>query len=312
MEIGKLPMAIVSLTICVIVCAVVLIPVVSESTQAYDTYTNDGYFNMKKITSSDETEYEIKWDVTKPNQATVNDDVVTFDLSDSTSQISIICGDDWLFRANITTNAITTISIIKSSGSGTTISSSLTCTLSSGTASVTADGVEITPLTYTTAYIPFKDGSLIMKKSGSSCFIHSESELFAMGLSNVLTSGSPRQEGIKFVGTYDDLTFSVWRPPSDAELSAFSNPTSDATQDTSHNDLYTLKEIKFVFTYTNADESTTDTNLTYSYFVVPAEITSERSVHPDATTTQLINVIPILVIIGIVMLAVGTMIYYRR
>lgn len=313
MEIGKLPMAIVGITIAVIVCAVVLIPVVSESTQVNDTYSNEtnSMFKVEKITT--DSPYLFVWDIANRTVATINGEQIPLTAS------TLICTtNDYLLRYTYNTgtgNASIqsvggSLGIILSTSNATTGSITVDNTTNDGylTFTVVKDGGSPTVKTYEIGdtYGISNKGDYVMKSSSQVAYLKGDSDIVAMGLT---TFNGEYATGFYVSGTPDDGFTAVNFYPVPATVNV-SDLTSDLATVYDHLDLYTLKEIKFKMT--SVADPTITANATYSFFIVPNEVVAERSVHPDATTSQLINVIPILVIIGIVMLAVGTMIYYRR
>ena len=312
MEIGKLPMAIVGITIAVIVCAVVLIPVVQESTQANDTFTNDGYFRMTKISSTDD-DITITWDYTKPYVFTVNGVDANIPYGSTTGVIfpySVMSSSDWGLRFTSTNNGndvnLTVFDSLSIPWSVSTSSSkNATITLSSGTISFLVDGGTAYTESYDTVFIPDDSGDYIMKKATTPVYVNGDSEICVSGRTTLSMGGSNKNYNINVDGTIDDgFTPTIIHPASGVTTS---NVVVTSTQDAQHINLYQFDKV--TFDVTDGDDTK---GATYSQMIVPYQVTAERSVHPDTTTTQLINVIPILVIIGIVMLAVGTMIYYRR
>lgn len=304
MEIGKLPMAIVGITIAVIVCAVVMIPVVQESTTAYDTFTNEGYYYLEKVTSENTT-YTAKWDHTEPTKFTVDGESFVIMDSSITNQVSIVLGDSFFLRyyptgddgpyvglyydgVAIVYASVTNSTDMELSYDGTTL-----------TIGNTADTPVSREITVSEFYSIAQTGDYVMKKSNAIAYMNSDSEFYGSGRSNALGT----IVGTNVYGTIEEPEIKIWRGAVTP-----SNIVINDVQNSSHIDLYELSSITFTIT----NESEESTTLTYSYIVVPAKVIAERSIHPDATTTQLINVIPILVIIGILMLVVGTMIYYRR
>lgn len=314
MEIGKLPMAIVGITIAVIVCAVVLIPVVQESTQANDTFTNDGYFRMTKISSTDD-DMTITWDYTKPYIFTINGVDANIPYGSTTGVIfpySAFSSDDWAVRFGATSNGANVNLALFGANNGiqwsvlSTEQKNVTITLSGGTATFLKEGGTATTKTYDTLFIPDDNGDYIMKKSNVPVYVNGDSIIAVTGRSEVTINGASSNYNLNVEGTIDDgFTVSVIYPTSGVTISDI---VVTSSQDASHIDLYKFDKVQFK----SVDGDENENSFTYSQMIVPYQVTAERSVHPDATTTQLINVIPILVIIGIVMLAVGTMIYYRR
>ena len=311
MEKTNLLTLVVTLTVGIILAGSLLMPIITDTTATEDTFVNDGYFRMSSITSDDETEYTLNWNVTTPNTIVVNDVPVAMNLTGAPNQVTVVFDNDWMFRANISNGAITYISYITNSGGSTVANSTMEITLSGGSMSVTMD---TTPKTedYTVAYIPDAKGEYVMKNSNSTAYVLADSNLIAFGMSKVNTSGTQSERGVTFNGDIaDGVTPSIWRPPTDT-TSTITDVAINATENSNHIGLYDLTNVTMVFHYVNNDESVTDTTLTYSYFLVPAEVTAERSQHLDAGEIALMNVIPVIVIIGLVLAGVGAIFIRNR
>lgn len=291
---------VVSIVIAVLVTVVILVPVVAESTQATDTLTNEGYMRYTSISDTDDDEIVIVWDHTKPSKITIND-VEKDVIYPSGLTMSIAFADNFCFRFN--TNAMDCYG-----ESGNTVSASttagtdVTLTLSSGTATVvnTASTPDTATYTYTTAYYPDDDGEYIMKNKDKSAYVHPDSTIIiANGMSVV---GS--RVGVFFDGTIEDgYTFSYFNTTLTVEESDVVTTYADVDE---YSDVVALSKIDMHLTK-GVDEA----DATYSYFLVPYEVVAEKSIHPDATLSAILNIIPILVIVGIVLGCVG-LIAYRR
>ena len=107
----------------------------------------------------------------------------------------------------------------------------------------------------------------------------------------------------------DGITPVIWRPPTDT-TSTITDVVVNAPADQDHIDLYKLTKVDMTFHYVNGDDSVTDTVLTYSYFLVPSEVTAERSVHFTDAGSSLLMVIPIMIIVAVI-LGILAMIYTR-
>lgn len=288
MEIGKLPMAIVGITIAVIVCAVVLIPVVQESTITEDKFVNTGLYYVTNPTEETTVEFlgGTDW--------TINGEPLDYTIVGASN---ILIFDDIFVRNN---------GQVRGSLSQTWSAASLTINNGTvtGTATVGGNSTSIS-WTYSESFIATNDeqADFIMKSNIESSYIKKDSEIVGMGLSNIKDSSGNNNATVFYV-TVENLTPVVTTPNTNVTVS---NVQVNATSVDGYIDLYKFTSVTFTATW-----GTYDTDVTYNIVIVPHEVIAERSVHPDQTTIQLLNVIPLLVIIGIVMLAVGTMIYYRR
>ena len=59
------------------------------------------------------------------------------------------------------------------------------------------------------------------------------------------------------------------------------------------------------------DSSENTSNLTYSYFIVPASVTSELTNHLSNGEIAILNALPILIIVALVVMAAGAL-YLKR
>lgn len=300
---------IIGIIVAVIVATVVLIPITEEATATTDTFTNEGYFRMSEIEATDDTAYVLTWDVTTPNTINVNDIPIKMDLTNAPAQVTICFDNDWMLRANITSGSISTITYIPNTGATTLASSTMEVTLEAGSVTAVMDSTTKTE-DYTVAYIPDNNGPFVMKKSDNVAYINSNSEMVACGMSRANTSGIFTERGIVFNGSIEDgITPTIWRPPTDT-TSTITDVEINATQDGKYIGIYKLSNITMVFNYVD-DDQTVQTNLTYSYFLVPAEVTAEKAVHADDMTNTIISTIPIFVVLAILMGIVGLM-YFNR
>ena len=138
-----------------------------------------------------------------------------------------------------------------------------------------------------------------MKKSDAISYMNADSPIFGEGRSNI---GSQIGVAIMVEGTVDSVTVSEISSYS----ASFGDPTIVKTANANHKDLYELQKITFTGTI-----GTESSDLTYSYFIVPSEVTAERSVHFSPGENALIGAIPIMVIIALVLMATGALFLKR-
>lgn len=311
MEIGKLPMAIVGITIAVIVCAVVLIPVVQESTQAYDTFTNDGFFHANYLNT--ESTDVMTWDHTNPSVITINNvDIDTSTWDSSYNNVTLAFSNKWFIRFALDTTVIYLYDVDTVPSSATSYASptnekdfSMVC--ASGTATITIGTDEFVETIANDGLIIASETTApyVMKKSTTNAYVLGDSLVYGSGRTDRALGVASTSVNMMAKADVDDGCTLIGLSPNTYTVTT--TEVTYTTVDNGHDDLYQLKNFKIGLT-----DGVNSGTVTYNQIFVPSSVTAERSVHPDQTTTQLINVIPILVIIGIVMLAVGTMIYYRR
>lgn len=317
MEIGKLPMAIVGITIAVIVCAVVLIPVVQESTQTHDTFTNNGFYTMDKV--DDTSSHVITWDLNTPRKIVIDD--TEFALSMPSGSYTLYGSEDVIFRLTIASWRVY-LQVLSQSFYENRISQDASPTngiveisINDGTVTYTysVDSTEKTFDVSDDSFVinPVGTGEYTMKNSSESAYVLDDSFVILAGSTGTTASNTfaifstgSLENGMSVVSNVylgSDFTTAEYTEP---------QPTYQVVD--GYISLNLLDKYEFTATFDDGLESESTENVTYSYFIVPTSVSAEKSVHADQTTIQLLNVIPLLVIIGIVMLAVGTMIYYRR
>lgn len=305
MDMKKLAMGVVAMVVAIVIVVTCAIPIISDSVASEDKFVNVGSFDMTYSQTEDVT---LVWDHTAPGQITVNDVAVTMPTISNGEQRTVICGDNWIVRYGYgDTLGGNFVQWYPSNGASILASQSngldLTVTCSSGTVSVTdtASTPNTATGTYTYLYCVANDGAYIMKNATDSVYMNGDSQFYAMGLTNV---GTYTSTGIKITGSIDDgATWTTFRGTD----FAFTNESMVYEEVSGHKDLYKLTSMSA--TVTKEDQTA---NATYSYFIVPAEITAERTSHVDGTIADLISVIPVLMVLGIVIGAIALFIKTKR
>ena len=327
METKKIVMGVISIAVAIIVL-MSMIPIFTDAGASEDTLTNDGYFRMSKITDESEGTLTIVWDHSTPGGLTINGDYVPLS-ADVT--VSVLPDTNFTVRmSNIgtTTEQIQWYNVVGGAYTASIVGGSdmeIVCESGTATATITTDGVESTPRTanYTVLYYPDLNGAYTMKKASESAYLNGDSEIFGCGTSNIKgydgnNVGGSQAFGAVIGGNLDDgITVTEWRnTASGLAVMDSDSMTVSYTEVGGHEDLYSLSDIRFVVTVTQTvDEETytTDNNITYSYFVVPYEVTAERSAHTSPVESTLIGLIPLLMMVGIMLTAVGLFIAkYRK
>lgn len=293
-------MSVVAIAVAVLVVVTCAIPIFTSATETERTFTNEGSFDL---TYSQEDDVTFFWDHTSPTTVTINDTVVNLPELVNGEQRTVLCGDSWLIRAGYG-NSLGGYFIQWYPASGNNILASelngldFTAVCNGGTITVT--DTQATPVTatstYTYIYCISDEGNYVMKNPGESVYMNGDSEFYAMGLTNIGTYSST---GIKITGTIDDgADWSIFR--GNPALFTFSNEEINYSEVAGYEDLYKLDSMTATVT---VDE--VDADATYSYFIVPAEVTAELTVHPTDIQITLISIIPILMVLGIIVAAVG-------
>ena len=289
---------VVGVAVGVLILAAALFPVIDEATATNVTLTNDGYARYTSINADDADEVVIEWDYTNPKFIEVNGE--SMDISAYSGMwASIVFGEQWTVRYNYSTNSTqlqyfgqTNADFVYAYESS---SLNLTVTLSSGTVTVT-NGTLTKTATYTTAYYPDASGNMIMKKSNEKCYLLEDSSII---IANGMTYSNPYTIGVFFNGTIENgLSFELFR-----NLDDFTVSNVEAHYTTNNQYLGVIELSNVTFDLTPGENPAIVA--TYSYFLVPYQITAEKAVHADADTIELLETIPILITVGLIMGIVG-------
>lgn len=288
----------------IVVLASVLMPILDDATATTDKFTNDGNY---EITYTQTDNITLIWDHTSPSSVSINGESITTPTLSNGEQRTILCGDDWIIRLGYGTSlGGYYIQWYPSSGASILASQAneldLTVTCASGSVSVTdtASTPNTATGTYTYLYCIADDGAFVMKNATDSVYMLADSEFYAMGLTNV---GTFTSTGIKIIGTIEDgATWATFRGTD----FTFSNEEMVYEEVSGYKGLYKLTSMSA--TVTKEDQSTT---ATYSYFIVPAEITAEKAEHMTNGQIQLLEVIPVLIIVAILLAVIALVIRSR-
>lgn len=298
-------MTIVVAIVIVVTCA---IPVISETTQTTDTFTNSDYYcMMDKLDSS--SSHTITWANETKNKITV--DNVDFYPDWSGSPIIYADGNN-LIRCSSTTGGYY-LNIVGSStanGVGSSSDLSATITIAEGTTTYehTTSGGTTSSVTSTFdrgyCIIPGNDGEYVLAKSSSTKYILGDTELFTMGYATI--SGA-WQNVFSLSGTIKDgitVTFVSSTVGNDQTITS-SDPVY--TENGSYVDLYSYSKTDFTASVNGVTK-----DLSLGNTIVPYEVTAERSIHADSTVISVVSIIPMLLVLSIVMGAVYMFITTRR
>lgn len=309
---NKLVAGIVATAIAVIVLAGVLMPALDDATTTHETFKNEGYFYLNKLASTDTTDHTVVWDATSSNILTVDDvniDVSTWRL-ESYQSVTIFATDTDMLRLGVGSGglSVTWIQIRGSTISYAQASSSLNATIGGGNTTMYIDsGVTPRTLTYTDAYlITSEKADYVMKKSNETVYMLKDSPVFSIGYTSLNNNDGGDNVVLLITGTMEDFDISVIRQSSAYDIT-FSNKLITATASSDYVNLYSFD--KYTFT---ATENSTDTNCTYSYVIVPTEITAEKAQHLEPAMNTILSVIPFLIIVAVLLGVVAIFIARRE
>lgn len=297
--------------VCVVVFSALLIPIVGEATTTEKTFTNEGYYTMDKI--STDAEFVFTWDYTEPKKIDI--DGVKIDFTDaglSSGKSYTVFGSD-KFVIRLTWEALPYCQCFTPAAfyqASTTTSSVFTATVSNGEITVVStDPSYTTPTTMELtdkAYCinPNGDGAFVMKKDVESVYIETNTDIIVL---DGITALADSSVGIYAEGTLNDGLDAIAFRGTGTYAVTFDDFTYTTTDVSGYVDLVKLEKVQFV-----ATQNDTDYDVTYSYFIVPTEVTAELTVHPDAATLALLSVLPIIAMIGIILAVVGAFVVSRN
>lgn len=288
----KIPMVAISAAIVVIVLASVLMPVLGDATETEKTFTNEGYYRMSEITS--DTSLVISWTYEDPTNITVGDATVSMDKVPVGTTVTIVGGNDYVIRylnngatskwiQGYDSNGVSTAKSESSQSCTITISGlSVSASIGGGTRSGTLnDGYHIDP-----------NGPFIMKDKDKGAYVKTDDSL-------IVFSGLTGTVKVFATGTIDDgMDFAA------IENTTFGDVTFNYTEDPKYTNLVSLTTCTFDITV-----SGTTTAATYSYYLVPYEVTAERAIHLDPNEIAILGAIPALVIVA---LLIGVLALYMK
>lgn len=272
-------------------------PVLNDATKTENTLTNDGYYRMTET----EEETTIVWDTANaPKVFTVNGvdiDLTSLDAYHNTS-FSIAFADDVVIRY-LAAGVVSNVQVWK----GNTVASlgvdsgkTLTLTLTSSGITWGVTGASDQAINHSGKYFVLDtDGEYIMKYATGSAYLLEDSSIFyAGGISN---AGS--WMGVYIEGTADDYETTVL-----GSGVTISNKASEYSDVSGYIGLISLNKLTMTASYTSND-TPTETTWTYSYFLVPYQVTAELSAHLTPGQIALMGAIPVLVIVALLVVAVG-------
>lgn len=286
------------------------VPIISETTSATKTFENEGYFYMQKITADDENTYTLEYvydpDSTKLSYEYNGQAIDTSNWPVSPLNVTLASdGNSWLVRASPNNEYVGMQAVGYGFAFGGHNTWSVTIEFDSGTVTATAINSSDVSATYTTTYTEMwiyspTPTDYIMKKSNVGAYMHEDSEYVAMGITSVTAWNT----GIKIVGNLDDFTATIIYPPN--LTTTVTNKEIVKTQTTGYLNLYSLDKLTFTI-----NDGTTTVDATYSYFIVPATVTAEKSVHPDDALSSVIDLLPLIAGIGLMIILVAEFLYTR-
>lgn len=285
------------------VILVAFVPIFTEVTATEDTFTNVGYYDMDALSSDDS--YKLFWNHEQPYQVTLNDvDVIEFNGLSDYQAVTLIGSENFTFRFfNVSDNP--RVQLYGGTGygfGGASVSAGTDMTAIVNEGNITFTNTAETPLEVTntlpdSTFAIVKNGNWVMKQSTTPAKVLDESSIIVLC---GLTEGNNLQAGVYAEGTVNDgLDYTLFRPANQSETAVFSNEQITATEISGYVGLVSLEKVDFTVTLEGGD-----LNPTYSYFIVPKNVTAEKSVHGDDVFNTVINIIPLIAGVGLLMAGV--------
>lgn len=299
---NKLIQMVLVVTVGIIFLGSLMAPVISDASTTEKTFTNEGYYKMSEI--SDDTDVTITWDHTKPTTFTVNDTDYAVNVP-SGKLVSIVGTDSMIIRyVSSTGGTADRVQAYSSQGfvqAAVTSGTDMVIELTNDTITVTV-GTTVKTTSITTGYYIDPTGTWTMKKSDETAYIHTtDSVMIFAGITNM--GEGVGDVGVYGVGTIDD-GMDIDSVPTNATppTATFGDVTFSYNAVDGFNDLVLLSDCTFDITVSGTPDTTV--TATYSYFIVPTEVTAELTQHLDAAEIGLLAAIPIMVIAMLLIFAV--------
>lgn len=303
---NKLVQVVIAITVGIVVLGSLLVPVITEASTTEKTFTNEGYYTMDQLDTT--ASLTMVWNSSNPDAVTIGDETVDMSFATVNLGYTIVGSDNFAIRFTKTTNG----TIIQgfgseyfNQGSGTIV----TITIENGSVSAHTNRADIsggltTTYTYSSsAYVINPDGdgeyTYVMKNASTSAYVNGDSMIHFIGATNVSSSGTVAVYG---EGTLDDGIDLETIGLRNVSTATYSTPTATYSAVSGYDDLFSLDKYEFTITY----DGTSSYDATYSYFIVPAEVTAEKSEHLNTSEIGLLAVIPVLIIVALLIVAVRT------
>lgn len=294
---NKLIAVIIAVSVGVIMVGSVLVPVLNDVAADSSTFDNrkDSLYEMEHVDNN--TTYMMEWRAANPTEVIVNGAVA------NVTNGTIICSvNKWIYRFGMDSNGYYIQPIGEGlSGvvnSGQNPDAIIRISISNGQFIYTSiiSGSETTQTAeISDGYAIVADGSgdFVMKSPNQNAYIKSGSKFVGMG---VTTIDDIWYNGFCTVGSIaEGMTISQFSGPTTYDIS---NTTISQSVVSGYNDLHSIS--KFEFDVTNPSTSGV-THITYNYFIVPAEVTADKSdPTPLGNYESLVFTIPLMFIVSLV------------
>ena len=148
-------------------------------------------------------------------------------------------------------------------------------------------------------------GDYVMKKMDKDAYVHGDSPIFGYGR----TYARSYNYTSELKGSVDDGITGEYYPETTITATGWtiSDVTLNSVEDSSHKDLYKISTM----TYEITGEGIQPYTAVFSQYIVPAEITAERSVHFTDGQNAIFAAIPVMIILAVLLGVVALVIRSR-
>lgn len=276
---------IIGLVVGVLLIGSLLVPTINDATITEQKFDNTAGALGRVSIIDEESDYTFSWN---PGSSSIEVNGQTIDMINNET---IICksADSMVRYTNgyfqYWSDALTTIG---------GPAQAFVLDITNGVMTISGDDISTITKDVVGGFILSDTGDYVLKSPTQKAYMNSDSPIVAMG---VTTMTGNINAALSIVGTMGDIDITTTYP---ANVNfTFENVVVDSTAVSGYNDLYTLQKITFV-----ANDGTNTTDCTYSYFIVPAEVTAELADHLSAGEIAMIAVIPVLMIASLLIFAV--------
>ena len=299
MELKKIIVPMITILVCVLVVGAVL-PVFADTSASEDTFTNKGYFYVDEVVEDQSITYKFE-----DHKFYINGEETALPTGSQypdgltilyTEHICIRYDGGYMKVRGVANHNAYYLNITVTNG---TITGNYEWTVDNPNATVNWTYTEFVGM-YPT------ETDRIMCKSEPQ-YLKTDSVIDTTGLVNL--TNITGYYVVHITGTISDgITVKFYNQGNGAEINTITaeDITINKTEVSTHEDLYKVNSITFVAN----DGSHTD-NVTFTIYTIPAEVTADRVVSMDPAMSTLFNMIPLIIVAGLVLSAVGLYLYRR-
>lgn len=292
----------VGLTVGVIMLSGFLWPLVADATAINETFTNEGYFAMDAVT--EDTNTTIEFDNTL-SKVVVNGEEITTNTT-SPNSFTILGADNTIVRWQPNNSVRIYSNDVKWGFANTDTFTYLKLEVNGASVTITSDKASSESATISLGNTPFvisadEDAQYVMKYANEGAYVTDQS-VYLMGISIGL--GFNTAIGVYGIGSIAEgmeLSTAYQGTSVTGEIT-YAEPIADYVTVGGYTGLYNLNG----YTSSITIDGGSPTEISYTYFVVPAEVTAEKSWHLDTTQVALVAAIGTLGAIVLIAAAAGS------